>query len=141
MRAEPWLIAGGFLSAVAALMHLAIIAGGPAWYRWFHAGEAIARMAERGEAQAWLVTLSIAAVLAVFAAYAFAAADVLPRLPLMRLALLGITAIYLLRGLALVPLLVWRPQLVDSFILWSSFVVLVYGIVHAVGTWLVWPRL
>ena len=141
MRAEPWLIAGGFLSAVAALMHLAIIAGGPAWYRWFHAGEAIARMAERGEAQAWLVTLSIAAVLAVFAAYAFAAADVLPRLPLMRLALLGITAIYLLRGLALVLLLVWRPQLVDSFILWSSFVVRVYGIVHAVGTWLVWPRL
>ena len=141
MRAEPWLIAGGILSAIASLLHLAIIAGGPAWYRWFHAGEDMARMAERGEARAWLITLGIAAALAVFAAFALAAADIIPRLPLMRLALLGITAVYLLRGLALLPLLVWKPHLVDSFMLWSSLVVLVFGTVHAVGTWLVWPRL
>ncbi len=141
MRAEPWLITGGVLSAIASLMHLAIIAGGPAWYRWFHAGENMVRMAERGAAQAWAITLGIAAALAVFAAYAFSAAGVIPRLPLMRLALIGITAVYLLRGLALAPLLVWKPKLVDSFILWSSLIVLVYGMVHAIGTWLAWPQL
>lgn len=141
MAAAPWLIAGGLLSLAASVMHLAIIAGGPGWYRWFHAGDKMVAMAERGEAQAWIITLGIAAVLAGFAAFAFSAAGLIPRLPLLRLALAGITGIYLLRGLALVPLLVWKPQLVDAFILWSSLVVLVYGLVHAMGTWLAWPEL
>ncbi|WP_310496542.1 hypothetical protein [Sandarakinorhabdus sp.] len=141
MRAEPWLIAGGILSAAASLMHLAIIAGGPAWYRWFHAGDKMVAMAERGEARPWIITLGIAAVLAVFAACAFSAAGLIPRLPLLPLALVGITGVYLLRGLALGPLLVWRPHLVDNFILWSSLIVLVYGLVHAIGTWLVWREL
>ena len=141
MRAEPWLIAGGILSAIASALHLAIIVGGPSWYRWAHAGDGMVAMAERGEARAWIITLGIAAVLAVFAAYAFSAAGLLPRLPLMRLALVGITGVYLLRGLALGPLLVWKPHLVDNFILWSSLIVLVYGLVHAIGTWLVWPKL
>ena len=141
MRPEPWLVTGAMLSAAAALLHLAIIAGGPGWYRFFHAGEKMAMMAERGEVRPWLMTLGIAAVLAVFAAYALSAAGVLPRLPLLRLALLGITGVYLARGLALVPLQIWKPALVDNFIVWSSLIVLVYGIVHAVGTWQAWPDL
>jgi hypothetical protein len=36
---------GAVLSAVAALLHLGIIAGGPAWYRFFGAGERFARAA------------------------------------------------------------------------------------------------
>jgi hypothetical protein len=123
------------------VLHLAIIVGGPAWYRWFHAGEKMARMAERGDPIAAIVTLGIAAVLAAFAACAFSAAGILPRMPLIRLALVGITGVYLARGLALVPALLWKPQLVDSFLLWSSLVVLVYGGVHAIGTWLAWPEL
>ena len=141
MTAAPWLIAGAMLSAAAAVMHLAIIAGGPAWYRFFHAGEKMARMAERGDPQAWIVTLGIAVVLAGFSAYALSAANVLPKLPLLRPALVAITGVYLLRGAALVPLQIWRPVLVDSFILSSSLVVLVYGIVYAIGTWLAWPEL
>jgi len=140
-QAAPWLIAGGLLIAIASVLHLVIIAGGPVWYRWFHAGEKMAVMAERGDPQAWVVTLGIAAVLAVFAGYAFSAAGVIPRLPLMRLGLVGISAVFLARGLALLPLLVWKRQLVDSFILWSSLIVLVYGGVYAIGTWLAWPQL
>jgi len=41
----------------------------------------------------------------------------------------------------LLPLFVWKRQLVDSFILWSSLIVLVYGGVYAIGTWLAWPQL
>ncbi len=140
-QGAPWLIAGGLLSAIASVLHLLIIAGGPAWYRWFHAGEKMAVMAERGDPQAWVVTLGIAAVLAVFAAYAFSAAGVIPPLPMMRLGLVGISAVFLARGLALLPLFVWKRQLVDSFILWSSLIVLVYGGVYAIGTWLAWPQL
>ncbi len=57
---NPWLIAAGVLSAAAALLHLAIVAGGPDWYRFFGAGEGMARMAERGLLRPTLITLAIA---------------------------------------------------------------------------------
>lgn len=138
---NPWLVAGGILSALAAILHLAVIAGGPDWYRFVGAGEEMARMAERGMLRPALITVAIAAILAIWSAYAFAGAGLLPRLPLIRTALVAITAVYLLRGLALVPLALLRPALVDSFALWSSLIVLAYGIVHAVGTWRAWPAL
>lgn len=136
-----WLTAAAALSALAALLHLAVIAGGPDWYRFFGAGEEMARMAERGSPVPALVTLGIVALLAAWSAYALAGAGQIRRLPLLRTALVAITAIYLLRGLVLLPALLLNPRLVDSFMLWSSFIVLGYGIVHAVGTFRAWPAL
>jgi hypothetical protein len=135
---NPWLIAGGVLSAIAALLHLAVIAGGPDWYRWVGAGEEMARMAEQGLLQPALITAAIALGLSIWSAYAFAGAGLLRRLPLMRTALVTITAIYLLRGLALLPLLLLRADLVDAFALWSSLIVLAYGLCYAVGTARAW---
>src|SRR3546814_9460437 len=94
-----WLIVGGWLSVVAALLHIACIFGGPDWYRFFGAGEGMARAAARGDLQPTLITLAIAAVLLVWSAYAFSGAGSLPRLPLLRTGLIVITAIYLLRAL------------------------------------------
>ena len=138
---NPWLVTAGILSALAAVLHLAVIAGGPDWYRFVGAGEEMAQMAERGLLRPALITVAIATILAIWSAYAFAGAGLLPRLPLIRTALVAITAVYLLRGLALVPLALLRPALVDSFALWSSLIVLAYGIVHAVGTYRAWPAL
>ena len=136
-----WLTAAAALSAAAAVLHLAVIAGGPEWYRFFGAGEGLSRMAERGSPQPALITLAIAAILATWSAYALAWAGRIGRLPLMRTAFVAITAIYLLRGLALQPMLILNPALVDAFALWSSLIVLVYGLVHAVGTFRAWPAL
>jgi hypothetical protein len=136
-----WLTAAALLSAIAALLHLAVIAGGPDWYRFFGAGEEMARMAERGSARPALITLGIAAVLAAWSAYALAGAGRIRRLPLMRTALVAISAIYLLRGLVLVPALAINPGAVDAFMLWSSLIVLAYGIAYAVGTLRAWPAL
>lgn len=138
---SPWLIAGGSLSLAASLLHLGVIAGGPDWYRFFGAGEKMARMAERGDWRAALITVGIASVLAIWAAYAFSGAQVIGRLPLLRTALVAITAVYLLRGLVLFHALVFMPAVVTPFLVWSSLIVLVYGIVHAVGTWRAWPAL
>ena len=138
---NPFLIVGGVLSATASLLHLAVIAGGPSWYRFFGAGEGMARMAEQGSLTPTLVTLGIATVLAVWAAYAFAGAGLIPRLPLMRTALVLISAVYLLRGLVLIPALILNPGGVTPFVLWSSLIVLVYGAAYAVGTWIAWPAL
>ncbi|HEY5721411.1 MAG TPA: hypothetical protein VIT45_03725 [Allosphingosinicella sp.] len=141
MARNHWLAAGGTLSLLAAILHLAVIAGGPSWYRFVGAGEDMARMAERGSATPALITLGIAAILAVWAAYAFSGAGLIRRLPLIRTALVLISAIYLLRGFAPIPLLVLKSQAIDAFTLWSSLIVSVYGICHAVGTWRAWPSL
>lgn len=138
---NPMLIIGGVLSVAASLLHVVVIAGGPDWYRFFGAGEGMAQMAERGEITPILTTLAIASVLAIWAAYAFAGAGLIRRLPLMRTALVLISAIYLLRGLVLVPAFIINPGGVLPFVLWSSLIVLVYGVCYAVGTWIAWPSL
>jgi len=141
MRSNLWLIAGGTLSALAALLHVAIIFGGPGWYRFFGAGEAMARAAERGSARPAIIAIGIAAVLLVWAAYAFSGAGAIRRLPLLRTALAAISAVYLARALAPVPILLLWPERMSPFVLWSSIVVLGYGIAYAVGTWTAWPAL
>jgi hypothetical protein len=135
-----WLLAAGLLSTLAALLHLGVIAGGPEWYRFFGAGERMARMAEQGSPIPTLITSGIALMLFVWAAYAFAGAGLIRRLPLMRTGLVTITAIYLLRGMILFPALAAGPR-ADAFTIWSSLIVLVYGIVYAAGTWRAWPFL
>ena len=137
---NPWLIVAGALSVVASLLHIGCIIGGPAWYRFFGAGEAMARAAERGEIYPALITFAIAALLAIAAAYAFAGAGVIRQLPLIRTALVVITAVYLLRGLALIPIAL-TPVAQTPFNIWSSLIVLGYGIFYAVGTWKAWPVL
>lgn len=141
MKGRNWLIAAAMLSAAASVLHIACIIGGPDWYRFFGAGEELARAAERGSPMPALITGGIAGVLALWSAYALSGAGVLPRLPLLRTALVLITAVYLLRGLMLVPALVLQPDMVRGFVLWSSLIVLTYGVVHAVGLALAWPRL
>lgn len=141
MVAHPWLLAAGSLSAAASLAHVGCILGGGPWYRFFGAGEAFARAAERGSPTPALITAGIATVLAVWAAYAFSAAGLIPRLPLIRTALVLITAVYLLRGLAVLPMLALQPAQVTPFWIWSSLIVLTYGVVHAVGLWQAWPAL
>jgi len=142
MPRNPWLIAGGWLSIAAALLHIACIFGGPDWYRFFGAGEGIARAAERGMWTPHLMTLGIATVLMIWAAYALSGAGLIRRLPLLRTGLVVISAIYLLRGaMVFMPATFNRPDLSPDFMLWSSLIVLVYGLIHAIGTWTAWPHL
>lgn len=122
-------------------MHIAIIIGGPDWYRFFGAGEAMAQAAEQGRLMPTLVTLGIAAMLTVWAAYAFSGAGLIPRLPLLRTALVIISGIFLLRALAVVPALLTSTEQSTTFWLWSSGIVLIYGLTYAVGTWRAWPEL
>lgn len=138
MRGDPWLVAGGVLSAAASVLHLAVIVGGADWYRFFGAGEGMARAAERGSLMPAVVTIGIAAILAIWALYAFSGAGLIRRLPLLRTGLVMITSIYMLRGLLLFPSLILRPELVDAFAVWSSLIVLVYGATYLVGTWTAW---
>lgn len=139
--AEIALLLAGGLSALAALAHLACIAIGAPAYRLMGAGEGVARAVEAGRWQPTAMTLGIAAMLGLWAWYAWAAAGLTPRLPLMKLALPAIAGVFLLRGLAF-PLLMPRfPDNSMTFWLVSSGICLLLGGLYAGGTIARWHTL
>lgn len=140
-RINRALVAAGALSALAAIAHLGCIAFGAPWYRALGAGEAMARAAAAGSLYPTRVTLAIAAVLALWSLYAFSAAGALRRLPLLRTALCAIAAVYLARGLAVVPVMAALPGRDAAFWWWSSGICLAIGLIHLVGLIQVWPSL
>ena len=94
------LILAAGISFAAALAHLAVIAMGPDGYRLAGAGEEFAQMAEAGHAWPAILTSIIATLLTVWGLYALSAAAVIRKLPLIKTALIAITSILLLRGIA-----------------------------------------
>lgn len=135
------LIIGGSLSFLAALAHVICIAIGAPAYRFMGAGEKMARAAEAGKLEPALATLAVTCILLVWAAYAFAGAGVISRLPYTKLVLFAICAVYLGRAL-LFPLL--KPSFPDNtltFWLVSSGICLVIGLVHAYGIFSLWSKL
>ncbi|KAF0184961.1 MAG: hypothetical protein FD163_1658 [Hyphomonadaceae bacterium] len=136
-----FLISGGILSFCASALHLAIIFGGPKWYIFFGAGEKMAQMAARGHWYPPIITMFIAGILAVWGLYAFAGAGLVARLPFMRFCLVGISAVYLIRGT--MPFLIMKtfPNLSLAFWLGSSAICVIIGLCYAIGTWKAWAAI
>lgn len=132
------LIAGGALTALAAIAHLACIVFGAPAYRFMGAGERMARAAEAGKVRPALVTVAIAAVLLTWAMYAFSGAGAMGRLPFTGLVLPAAGAIYLARAVGFPFLKPRFPENSTSFWLWSSGICLVLGLLYAVGSVHVW---
>ncbi len=135
-----WLRRGAWFTGAAALLHVGIILGGPAWYRFFGAGEQMARLAGRGVLYPAALTAGIAGVLALWALYGLSGAGAVRRLPLLRPALAGIAAVYTARGLLGIPavLLVGGPYAAElrgrmPFMVVTSFVCLALGACYAAG--------
>lgn len=135
----------GACNFFASVIHLAVIIGGPSWYRFFGAGEHMAMMAEKGMYQPIFITLFISVVLAAWGAYAWSAAGIFPKFPLLKTALILVTLVYLLRGVLglLAPFISDHPQITQNstgFWIWSSIICLVFGLIHLKGVidkWLV----
>jgi len=146
MSGSQQLLIAGNLSFVAALMHVAIVFGGPNWYRWFGAGDKMALMAEQGSLFPTVVTLGIAAVLAICGLYALSGANIIFRLPFLQTALCLITFVYLFRGVAglVLPFISSHPAIAQNTItFWivSSLVCCVFGAFHLFGTINSWSHL
>ena len=136
-----YLIFAGTLSAVAAILHLGCIYFGASWYRFFGAGEQMALLSEQGSIQPTLITSVIVLVLSIWSMYAFSAAGVIFKLPLIRLALVLITLIYLARGIAGFFLINSPMGRSPEFWVWSSAICLSFGIVHLIGLKQQWVSL
>jgi uncharacterized membrane protein YwzB len=138
---NKYLVIGGSLSAFAALLHLGCIYFGAPWYRFFGAGEEMAQLAEQGSIQPTIVTSVIFIILTTWSAYAFSAAGLIKKLPLIRLALILITFIYLARGIAGFFLIYQPMGRSAEFWLWSSTICLTIGLTHLFGLRQQWAKL
>lgn len=146
MNGSNYLIIGGCLSFIAATLHLAIIIGGPEWFRFFGAGEQMAGLAESGSNYPTVVTLMIALILGIWGLYALSGAGVIFQLPLLRLALIVITAVYLVRGIAglVLPFVTTHPAITqNSITFWviSSVICCCFGLFYLLGTINNWKQL
>lgn len=122
-----WLLAA-LLNFSAALAHIGIVLGGPAWYRFFGAGEAMAQMAERQHPWPVIVTLGIASVLAIWGAFALALGKLIDPLPFMALVGLVVTSIYTVRGVLPFLAMPFFRQARTPFWVWSSVICSTFAI-------------
>ncbi|MCW8929102.1 MAG: hypothetical protein OQL19_02560 [Gammaproteobacteria bacterium] len=141
-----FLIVAGLFNMLAAVLHIGVIVGGPSWYRFFGAGEAISLMAEQGSIKPMLITLSITIMLIIWAVYAWSGAGLLPNMPFLKLGLSIITSIYLIRGIGglIAPFVTNHPEVKQNsttFWIWSSIICLIIGLCHLMGIVAIWSTL
>ena len=135
------IIAGGLSFAVA--LFQAVITFSPAWSRYFGApADLVANIP-----LLYSAGLIAAVIFALFGLYALSAAGYVHPLPLLRLSLMGISAVYTLRGLLLIPQLlalvgsVPSSEAVTSQGVLSSLVALLIGCLYLAGTVGCWRSL
>ena len=137
-----YLLIVGITAFAGAALHIAIMLGGPDWYAFFGAPQALVDFARTGHPRAAISCLVIAAILLIFAAFAFSGAGRIPRLPFLRIGLAAIGCVLILRGLLFIPLILWRPdslaricdcRSVDTFIVVTSVLCLAMGVGYALG--------
>lgn len=120
-----------------ALLHVGVLVAGPRWIAFVGAPPAVVESAANGTWLAPASTLGIAALLATLAFYALSAAGTLARLPFVRTILALFAAIFVVRGLIIVPALLqgrvnWAAP-IDLFIIASSALILTLGLALCVG--------
>lgn len=141
MKKNRFLIIGGVLSIVTSILHVAIIIGGPAWYRFFGAGEGMAQLAENGSTAPTIITTMIALILALWGLYGFSGAGLMIKLPFLKPILAIISMIYILRGIVGIPMVIFidHPYLNELeekivFMIFSSVISLILGYLYLRGT-------
>ncbi|WP_111977366.1 hypothetical protein [Algibacillus agarilyticus] len=140
-RPNKPLILGALFTAVAALAHLGCIIFGGDWYRFFGAGEHMAKMAEAGDSHPTIVTSVLVLLLGIWSVYGLSGARLITKLPLLRVALVLISLIYVLRGVLFVALMPMFPENSITFWLVSSAICLSIGMLYSIGTYQSWSKL
>ena len=142
------LLLGAAVSGLVALLHVGILFGGAPWYRFFGAGERMARLASRGAPAPAVITLAIVIALATCSIYALSGAGAVRRLPFLRIVLASAAMVFLGRGVFGIPivLLVHHPYANElrgrmTFMIVSSIVSFGLGLCYAVGVTRRWRTL
>ncbi len=132
------LMIAGSLSLAVALGHFVFaFVSGPAGYRYFGAGERMARLSEAGSPVPPLLTLCAAVLFGLAGLYGIAGAGAIRALPYLRVALLVVSAVYVIRGLLVIPqaISLWSdPGSVFPRQIVFSIVSLAIGAFYVIGT-------
>ena len=132
----------GLAATAGALLHIAIMFGGPDWYAFFGAPSGLVELARIGHPRAAISCLVIASFLFILAAYAFSGANMIRRLPLLRPVLAMIGLVLIARGALFIPMILWKPDSlaricdcgsVDTFIVITSVLCLAMGASYLFG--------
>lgn len=129
-------VVGASGSMAAAALHIAILPLGPDGLRYFGADQRLVELAEQGSRTPILITTAIAAALATAGLYGLAQAGRRQALPWQPRVYQSITALYLLRGIAIVPQLALQHlerNIGPPRELVFSAVTLALGILHLPG--------
>ena len=135
---NKFLITAAFSNGVAALLHIGCIYFGASWYRFFGAGEQMAIWAEQGDLKPTIITSFIVVVLSLFTLYALSGAKVIRKVPLLKLGLVGMTTIFLVRGVGGFWMMGQITEQSVEFWVWSSMICFSMGIFHLIGTIQTW---
>lgn len=138
------LVLVGWWNFAFAALHVVIIFMGGAGYRYFGAGEGMARAAEMGSPRPTIITSALTVAFFLFGLVLLSAAGRVRRLPAVRWMALGIGILYLLRGVLVAPQAWWAwehpGQVPPRFVLFSA-VALLLGLAGTSGTILRWTEL
>lgn len=121
------------IAVFTALAHLSCIFIGESCYRAQLAPEAIIESAIHGTLLAPLGTIFISLLFILCAAYALAAANLIVKLPLLKIVIYTISTLCLLRGLATIPLSFIFPDMVSQFTIMAGALWFVSGLLFLVG--------
>jgi hypothetical protein len=130
---RPWVALAAAIAAVGALIHVAAIPAGPAWYAWFGAPPSVVASARAGTWLAPVGAVAIALLMATCGWYAGAALGIVRRPPLLRSGLAAMAAVCLPRALILVPLAVTHPELRTTFQVVAAIMWGLAGVGFALG--------
>ena len=126
-----WLLAGGYFSLGFAAFQVSAIRWPPGAVKYFGGP---AELRTENPIRYAVLCIVIAAIVAVFGLYALSGAGKVRPLPWLRTVLLFVTAIYLLRGLSIIPqtpIVLKHPDLV-RFLVFSG-ISLCVGVIHIGG--------
>jgi hypothetical protein len=136
-QARPWIALAAAIAVVGALIHVAAVPAGPAWYAYFGAPPSVVASARAGTWLAPVGAVAIGLLMAMCGWYAGAALGIVRRPPLLRTGLAAMAAVCLPRALILVPLAVTHPELRTTFQVAAAIVWGLAGIGFALGCALV----
>ncbi|MDO3384628.1 hypothetical protein QWI17_02125 [Gilvimarinus sp. SDUM040013] len=136
-------VIGSVLTALGAVLHFAIIIGGPDWYRASGAGEKLAQIAASGSLYPAFLGTCLAFIFLGWSAYALSGAGLIGRLPLLKFALPAIALLCTVRGVYgfFVPFFVKTGYVINlgvGFWVYSSLIWLTIGLSYFAGISLNW---
>jgi len=97
------LISAGIIASASAIWHLLCILGGPTWLAFARAPQQVIHSAQQGTLLAPVSTVVVASLMFACAVFAFSAAGLIRKVPLLKSALITIAVLCTLRGLIAIP--------------------------------------